>query len=495
MSEVKKIRCGARKHDSCLKEPDLCEWDGTKCNKRSEKIPSVAKPKTVRCGGRKEKTCKLIPGVCSWVNDKCIDNSKLRKDDLNTEAKADAKVEDNAKTKVIKKKLVKKLVKKLSPKTVVKSPSPKVVVKSPSPKIVVKSPSPKTVVKSPSPKVVVKSPISQYVSRIQSLDNRHCMYVSENGKHLPFSPVVNTHTCYKEKYDSAYRSISNVHIGQRKLLLSEIQFLTEYYEKNPNKHPVLLYVGAAPGTHLLLLSLFFPHVFFILYDGAKFDPELKKYPHIFKVYEGEEGFMTSEKCKKLAKDIRTDGLLFVSDIRLGDENREKFEHGVTRDMMLQQEWVQILKPISSLLKFRMSYNMKEGDKQQYMKGKILYGIWPKPLSGETRLIVDKKDVNNIINYDFTSYEQTMFFHNKKTRPYCYDIDNRFKKYIMGKNNPYCTCYDCMAELLTLQRFSKLFNVSLDRVINDFAAYMNKEKRPAFQKKYVKQSTKSISTSC
>jgi hypothetical protein len=269
-------------------------------------------------------------------------------------------------------------------------------------------------------------------------------------------------TQYQEKYDSKFRS-PNVHLGQRKLLLSEIQFLNEYYKKN-TEDPTLLYVGAAPGTHLLLLHVLFPKVKFVLYDGAKFDIKLKKFPSIFEIHEGETGFFTSDLCRKLKMG---DNLLLVSDIRLGEAD---FQAGVARDMFMQKEWVEILKPKMSLLKFRMPYSMKHGEKMSYFKGKILYGIFAKPTSGETRLLVHQKDISKDVLYDFKQYEESMFFHNKYERPYCFEEASNFKKYISEKAL-YCPCYDCIAELKVIREYMTIYKktgttlANMDETVN------------------------------
>jgi len=95
----------------------------------------------------------------------------------------------------------------------------------------------------------------------------------------------------------------------------------------------------------------------------------------------------------------------------------------------------------------------------------------------------------LTTYDFKTYEESMFFHNKWTRRYCFpyaDADAGKKsvksvkkssssslstsstasssskssspslgKIVYAKDNTYCTCYDCMSELYTLEEYSKL----------------------------------------
>jgi hypothetical protein len=267
-------------------------------------------------------------------------------------------------------------------------------------------------------------------------------------------------------------------MGQRKLMLSEIQLLTHYYKTN-KIHPKLVYVGAAPGIHLTTLSTMFPHVKFILYDGAKFHDSLKKH-HAFEIHEGKEGFFTDDTCKAIKNRFNSNNLIFVSDIRLGEDD---FEEGVERDMESQKNWVKMLKPKLSLLKFRMSYNMKHGDTIDYIKGELLYGIWPKPLSGETRLLIEQKDALKIQVYDFKDYEEILFYHNKNKRPFCLSkIPKEFNEYITSNNNIYCSCYDCILELSILNNYCQLFNKSLNTIITLFGNAMNWQKKVAFQNK-------------
>jgi hypothetical protein len=153
----------------------------------------------------------------------------------------------------------------------------------------------------------------------------------------------------------------------------------------------------------------------------------------------------------------------------------------------QEEWMEILKPKMSLLKFRMSYNMTHGEKLSYTKGEILYGIWPKHSSGETRLLVKQKDLGTKIKYDFKDYEEAMFFHNKYERIYCYQYDNDIievskdiRMLINSTNNSYCPCFDCISELQILDKYARLMNINFLDVVNLLAKYMNPQEIPVFQ---------------
>ena len=449
-------RCGGRKEVMCKTIPEMCIWKDEKCQKISETPLTTSK---TRCAGRKEKGCKEVEILCKWENDKCKDKEKTTTISCTRRKEPSCKKEPLCKWENDKCAFYK-----------VKSPT-----RTP---IKVKSPT-KTPIK-------VKSPTGTHPPPyLQDMENRHCMYYSHDTN-VKIDEIADLQKSKKERYDPTFKALSNIHLGQRKLLLSEIQMLTKYYASlKKGKRAIVLYVGAAHGTHLILLSYMFPQIYFILYDGAKFDPILKKYPKIYELHEGKEGFVTNDVIKGIKDKLPSDAdILFISDIRLGSEDRVEFERGVSRDMSLQEEWMEILKPKLSLLKFRISYNMKHGEKYKYTKGDILYGIWPTPLSGETRLLVSQKDIGTKINYDFKDYEEMMFYHNKYDRSFCYPIekiDETIKKIIDSKNNAYCPCYDCMSELNALLVYSKVMKQDLGYSIQQFAKFMNKTKKMLFQK--------------
>lgn len=304
------------------------------------------------------------------------------------------------------------------------------------------------------------------VANAEMMHHRHCHVVANAKNAIPFYHSM-TRFNRMAKYDPKDKMKDNIHLGQRKLLMSEIQLLNMYFKKNPDGKPTIVYVGAAPGTHLQFLLFLFPKVRFILYDGAKFDTSL-----LDRRFELHNEFFTDETChavKKHCAALESD-LLFISDIRLGANSHMKFEAQVERDNALQLGWIKILKPKYSLIKFRLPYTLKHGDKVTYVKGKIMFQIWPPPTSGETRLLVTRANINTEAFYDFKTYEESLFFHNKWSRRFCFPVtDPSVKAIVTAKNNKYCTCYDCMAELYTLQQYVDLGikeNITLDKIIQE-----------------------------
>jgi hypothetical protein len=74
------------------------------------------------------------------------------------------------------------------------------------------------------------------------------------------------------KFVNGFRCKPGIHIGQRKLFLSELQFLTNLYKQiDTTKTHYIVYAGAAPANHTFYLASFFDCFKFILVDPNKFD--------------------------------------------------------------------------------------------------------------------------------------------------------------------------------------------------------------------------------
>jgi hypothetical protein len=317
---------------------------------------------------------------------------------------------------------------------------------------------------------------------MDALKYRHCQYYSKRDK-LKHVAILDINKAPREPYSESYKNKNNVHLGQRKLALSEIQVITTFYKEFPDIHPIILYIGSAPGSHMLLLHKLFPKVKFILYDGAKFNTVLNYYPNAFEIHQKFVDVNLIKELKKTRLDITSDRLIFISDIRSSDNDPVKFENGVQRDLLLQQEWVKILHPALSLLKFRFPYNISD-DKYPYMKGDIYFQIWAPVYSAETRLLVRQKDINKVKKYSIKKYEDTLFFHNKYDRVYCYSdkyIDPIIRPFIY-KSNLYCPCYDCIGELNILCDYCQIMKKDIKMIVYEIDKVMNKLGKNKFANK-------------
>lgn len=334
----------------------------------------------------------------------------------------------------------------------------------------------------------------------RKLDNSHCRKFSNSNTPYTYNEYVSLDDPKKEQWSESNKTKllidkPNLHLGQRKLMLSEIQVLLLHYKRNPTVDPVVLYVGAATGVHLVTLSKMFPRVKFILYDGATIYPPLKR-NKMFEVHDNttpiskedmddpdmvNDGFFTIQRCKRVALTLNPDTLIFISDIRLFPSG-SILESDILRDLRLQEKWAMMLKPSISLLKFRFPW-MSDIKTFKYLRGDILYGIWSPPLSTETRLVVYQKDIieENTINYKVSDYDDILFYHNKYVRSCCQCwIPKKFSPYINIPNNLYCSCYDCIAELNILNTYTEYANQPLNKTVRIFGMGMEMIPRVLFK---------------
>ncbi|KAM3141278.1 hypothetical protein pb186bvf_006663 [Paramecium bursaria] len=220
-----------------------------------------------------------------------------------------------------------------------------------------------------------------------------------------------------------------VHWGQRKLLIAETFFLTQYGELSKN----ILYVGAAPGNHIALLSQLFRGHHLYLFDPNPFQVreslKIRIFQRAFDDNEARKFFNKFQGDYILISDIRTANYKEMSSV----EN----EKAVLQDNQLQMNWVEILKPKKSLLKFRCAYPTEIKEPTTFFDGDIFIQPWAPASSTETRLIptgIQKKQ------YDNVKYEEQMFYHN--------DVER--KQLINGQS------WDERAEVQILKEYIKKF---------------------------------------
>ena len=259
------------------------------------------------------------------------------------------------------------------------------------------------------------------------------------------------------------------HWGQLKLLMSEIELLVRCRRKfGGSASYVLIYVGAANGSHLPLLADLFPEVVIHAYDGARFDSNVHRHPRI-RVFEGQSGFVTDDVIPlissrasqeqsqsqeqshhhSLGRNIRTvknrrenfnkhSIRVFVSDIRVSPSDEE-----VHKDTIDQARWGIRLESDVMMLKFRLPYpttvpvTFKATPKDfglpdstrvptvdpairmpyLYLDGYIQLQLFAPWNSTETRLVVGLTTPRDALKwYDPHAYEMHMSTFNSITRP-------------------------------------------------------------------------------
>lgn len=248
-----------------------------------------------------------------------------------------------------------------------------------------------------------------------------------------FSRILSYDSSERKQYSPGETESVDVKWGQRKLLLGIIEFITTYSnELDDSTEKKVVYVSAAPGTHIPYLAGLFPHLKFILYDYRPFDFDSSEISNV------EVNNTTFNDW--IARQYADDNILFICDLRSHAENllklpKRKQEQVIKEDMMRQMKWYQAMNPVKAYLKFRLPW--RPGI-TEYLDGDIYCQPWSGPHSTETRLIPNGR----VRKYDHTVYEEQMFYFNTETRKDFYPHD-----YECLNNS-----YDSMSEILILTQY-------------------------------------------
>lgn len=281
-------------------------------------------------------------------------------------------------------------------------------------------------------------------------NNPHVKQRGEVVISLPFSRVLTSSSMglpYRRR-KGEYKTV--LHWGQRKLMMSEIEFLTlgcgssssESYDWR------VIYCGASPGLHIPFLSKLFPLVIFELYDPTEFQIEETEKIRLH------NEFFTDDTARQYAGK----NVLFISDIRnieMSDhfQNKNLVEDLVKKDMDHQKKWVKIIRPSLAMLKFRLPW---EDGMTRYLKGKIHRPVWGPQTTTESRLICEGNYEE--MEYDNRLYESQMFYHNTVTRVACYQhLPELGITTIPGEGFDHC--FDCTSEIRILNEYINKFGVS------------------------------------
>lgn len=259
----------------------------------------------------------------------------------------------------------------------------------------------------------------------------------------------------------------NPHWGQLKLLLNEIYFITKVLKEYPDA--LFVYVGAASGLHHNITKYLFPGVQFVLYDTNKFEIDHPDYKIESRYFLDEE----VDYIKKLANGRE---IAFISDIRTTAAADSEDQHGIWKEMLMQQKWVVLLNSCYYMLKFRLPFTkeplgskLKEPkgseidvfdfddsitkyvsnksilsaelyeDDVIYLDGDVMLQPYGPARTTETRLIGKRKNKDKYMFriYNYTDYESTLNWYNLKIRrseEYAYE-DSKYLQYaIMGFRN-------------------------------------------------------------
>jgi hypothetical protein len=288
--------------------------------------------------------------------------------------------------------------------------------------------------------------------------------------------------------DNALDHQSKCHWGQKKLLLSEIQFFTRICKTlntKTLKDFAVVYIGSAGGHHLPILYNLFPDLIWLLYDPAPFSNEVMKHPTKDKSVFVYNMFFTDDTLDHVRKNCQGRKILFISDIRVDNK-----EEDIIKDMRNQAFWGTELNSPFMLHKFRLPYeeletipksnlqfklndklftnpNFKTTKNMMYLKGDIYLQIFPPPYSGELRLYVEQKNGKyEFAEYDYLDIENRLVYFNSYIRPYFYCFANdkiceeyKYINYIPG----YDTSIECLMEYKVVMDY---YNYFFEKTITD-----------------------------
>lgn len=302
-----------------------------------------------------------------------------------------------------------------------------------------------------------------------------------------------------------------IHWGQRKLLMAEVDFLSQ--NSIPGEKSIAFYIGAAPFEHGSVLAQWFPNVNFWLCD-PRGDQWSKKITHLITdgrvitttawfdlefaqqicklldctgkssgqlpssdtlkevaMYLNQRGTETSEVALgDFIKGVKS--FFFLSDIRSTDPSlvgNVQHELSVHDDMQLQKEAAEILSAaippeikFMSSLKFRLPFIPEIGSPDYlYGKGSLHTQVWSRMSSTELRLWWNPKD--GLQTYNKIAVEQIMMHHNTVLR------SARFGKLLVPG---YCECHDCHYEVQVISEYLLKFHSNVRDPIGQVSTYVD-----------------------
>lgn len=244
------------------------------------------------------------------------------------------------------------------------------------------------------------------------------------------SRTIDYATCPKLRFDPSHLEVPRKGPGayaynpHLKMLCNDVDFLTQ----KARAGDTAIYVGGSIGAYILLLAKMFPSVQFVMYDhnmsnSVKKAKDAGLLPP--NLQHREEVFSEKVAAQLLLQDsLKSSKLLLMSDLRnitrnaWGNEGQVAVtDENVVNDLHLQENWVQLLRPRSAQLKFKLPYH---GPAQySYLKGEINAQLFAKQTTSEIRLTVDApldemQEYPRFL-YDKQQHEDSMYHHNYVVR--------------------------------------------------------------------------------
>ncbi|CAF1677578.1 unnamed protein product [Rotaria magnacalcarata] len=238
-------------------------------------------------------------------------------------------------------------------------------------------------------------------------------------------------------------NITTEHWGTRKLLLTDIEFLTDY--GGSGKY-LVIYVGAAPGIHINHLSDLFPDLEFVLIDTKKVETKKTSSIHI-----RSRDFM-DDIVKEYSKSKKR--LLLISNVHVSGSQADS-DDNILKEMQNQQHWHLDMKPIASLLTFHFP---RTTNRIEYFEGDLILEPWASRRPSSCRLLVSREA--RLIDYNIKQLKSSMGYFQSVLRTNFYEHDLKD-----SNTDGLDHCYDCRSEIFILSEYlSKIQKVPKDKVL-------------------------------
>lgn len=246
-------------------------------------------------------------------------------------------------------------------------------------------------------------------------------------------------------YSNSLDLLDNIKVNKKKnerkfnddlrLLLSEILYITRYVDYENDKIIKIIYIGAAPGFHLVKLMKMFPFIKFDLYDDQEIHQDLERYllENENQVNMYREKF-TLETCSRYEDSIEDIYLItdfkdvkFMSDPIFSEDKeyneiKKKFqqekEASYLEDMNLQKEICKKLEPHNAFLRFRPPHFYKDTTPEpaifEYFNGIVYLMIFNDYKSIESRIVVTDY-VNDKFKWNYKNFQYRLNYFNSEIR--------------------------------------------------------------------------------
>lgn len=340
----------------------------------------------------------------------------------------------------------------------------------------------------------------------------HCSQCSSEHRHsytdIEFTHELDLRSVPSAPYvDLKQEPHSVTHWGQMKLLLGEIEFLTQHLGV-PDL--TVVYAGCSPGHHLKALVDLMPDTWeWKLFDARPCEvysnepndvlekvcssrtegsvPQLKTRIEIQKeTLEHLRGVSYAAKIKQAenhlqalcstiliertynprvsvnqynltpqaAETLQGSKVVLISDLRTPLVRIS--EHIVHADMEAQLRIVQALNPMQATLKFKLPYSECFRREVCYLKGSLRYQPFSPRISHETRLVTGG-GLYQLAQYNIDEYANHMYHYQTVLRTSVYNLDEPVAdperhSYLVDAKVGTDHCYDCVAARLIVRQF-------------------------------------------